>query len=806
VTVAVIGEKGCGKSAAISKGLKAYKLAEPLTITDSPEDDPLLQYTLREGKVTDEQGGEAILNVLEVDTAVLKARLESSHGMWPDRAPTLDGVIVCCDVSRKDSFAEVEDTLPAFGEARLPIVAIACKCDLDDLLDLKKVHERLTRFDIGLVKVTISNEAGKSRLRLAFDWLLRAISQNRRMPLSHADAASYQNPASPDVLTAPPPWEIPRSDTATPTATMNVSSDLSHVLQSSEAHPVSPTHDPISSTHSRSTGDLTASSTAEKATVLECNTDFTDLESKSSVTAVSLQADTSGIEFSMSSSQYVPWATLDDLLERLLFLAISGDDGGFISHFLLTYRRFASPRSVVLAMQKRMRHLDQGSDDPVFASFAQMRVCHLLDVWTQDYPHDFAVGAAADALNALVKSIVTKTHLLHYGTDLLPFLEVRPLQDKDFAWAMKVDEPTAESDEPYSFSEDDDDVVPPLETTSSQTLGSEDASSTQSLTVASSRERKSSLPLSARSNGTVSIEHVDNVKEILKSLLGVSARLSLCEPQHVAEEITRVGKNLFLLIEPRDWLQHVLVSGKKDPETHSIARFNEVSEHLADWVVSLILCHDKPKSRARQIEKLVEIAEKLRVLNNYSALRAFVAGINNATYPGDPAIARFQENNPKLHKHVQSWELLFNSTGSHRSYRMALRNSKGPCIPALEVHLSDLIRAHVGNGDFHPEDPSKIHWAKYNMMGKFVLLVKNYQIRCRNPEDGYCYSFEERPELREILNVPIMDSEMQQSRIAPPPDSDEYIDRPYLPRTQSRDYADRPSRDAALIRKLMFWV
>jgi hypothetical protein len=47
---------------------------------------------------------------------------------------------------------------------------------------------------------------------------------------------------------------------------------------------------------------------------------------------------------------------------------------------------------------------------------------------------------------------------------------------------------------------------------------------------------------------------------------------------------------------------------------------------------------------------------------------------------------------------------------------------------------------------------------------------------------------------------------MQISRIAPPPDSDEHNDRPFLPRTVSRDYAERPSRDAALIRKLMFWV
>jgi len=43
ITIAVIGEKGCGKSAAISKGLKAYRLADPVTTTDSPEDDALLQ-------------------------------------------------------------------------------------------------------------------------------------------------------------------------------------------------------------------------------------------------------------------------------------------------------------------------------------------------------------------------------------------------------------------------------------------------------------------------------------------------------------------------------------------------------------------------------------------------------------------------------------------------------------------------------------------------------------------------------------------------------------------------------------------
>jgi hypothetical protein len=100
-------------------------------------------------------------------------------------------------------------------------------------------------------------------------------------------------------------------------------------------------------------------------------------------------------------------------------------------------------------------------------------------------------------------------------------------------------------------------------------------------------------------------------------------------------------------------------------------------------VVSLILCHKSPKSRVRQIEKFVEIAQRLRAMNNYSALRAFVAGINNATFSGDEASELFRRTLPDHHKYLRSWEVLLQAVRSHRTYRLALRNSKGACIPAL---------------------------------------------------------------------------------------------------------------------------
>jgi len=258
---------------------------------------------------------------------------------------------------------------------------------------------------------------------------------------------------------------------------------------------------------------------------------------------------------------------------------------------------------------------------------------------------------------------------------------------------------------------------------------------------------------------------------------------------------------LFLAIEPRHWLRYTFVSGKKDPVTDSIARFNDFSNHLADWVVSLILCHDKAKTRAKQIEKIVEIAQKLRGLNNYSALRAFVAGINHSTFPGDQTMEHFKAKSPDQAKNLQSWDVLLQQIRSHRAYRLALRNTKGACIPALEVHMSDLIRAHEANDDVNQTDSTKIHWGKFNMMGRFINSTTQCQGQCRAVSD---YNFPPRQHINDMLLAPVMNDEMQKARIAP---QDADLDGPSPPRIISRDNSNLgiPTRDITKMRKLFSW-
>jgi len=93
------------------------------------------------------------------------------------------------------------------------------------------------------------------------------------------------------------------------------------------------------------------------------------------------------------------------------------------------------------------------------------------------------------------------------------------------------------------------------------------------------------------------------------------------------------------------------------------------------------LCYDKPRQRAKQLEKLIEIAQRLRQMNNYSGLRAFVAGIFAAW--DETTMDLFGAKCPESMKNLKSWEVLLQQIRSHRAYRLALRNSKGGCIPAL---------------------------------------------------------------------------------------------------------------------------
>ncbi|KAF4605237.1 hypothetical protein EYR40_004020 [Pleurotus pulmonarius] len=824
ITLGIVGAPGCGKSRAVRKGLNGHFLQEPVILQGASTNNTWSRYTQRVGRASrNDSHPDCSLYVIEID--IVASRLDpppSKATAWPEGTPRVDGVIICYDASDEASFTPVESLLKGYrATLKLPVIVLACKSDLQRRVYPELAVELLQEYDVGLVEVNATEDSGKDRLRRSFEWILKVIFRTRT---TKGLDINDRNPASPDLLKLPPLPENPPSSppTATPSASSSMSS-MRTVAQSQPRSRNSQSHSPLphiplprspntpsSPTRTRSTGDLLHGLERSRREWPERPTEqiapdvIPDPHSSSSDAPRSAGEVNQGVEDQHEEPKDerekqprpAQWATLDELLDKLLFLAVSGDDPSYITHFLLTYRRFATPRKVILAMQKRMRQLDNPSGDPMFACFAQMRICHLLHQWRLEYTHDFAVTGTAGALNALTKSIISKTYLLHYGSDLLPFLEMLPTieDDPDAAWALKPER--VDSGE----SSDEEEFTTKMPETETETPASSSPTTLLSApppTTAASRERKSSL--TAVTLLTPKTPSSSGPRHIIKELARVAQELQMIDPETIAQQITLVQVKAFLAITPRNWMYYTLVSGKKDPISDPISRFNAIANRLGDWVVSLILCHDKSKARAKQIEKFVDIAAKLRAHNNYSALRAFVAGINNATFPGDETLEKFNRDSPEQTKNLRSWEVLLQAMRSHRAYRLALRNTKGACVPALEVHMSDLIRAHEGNPDFNEEDPNKIHWGKFNMMGRFINSTTLCQAQCRDEHTEY--TFKEKPHIKALIfDTPVMDIELQKSRIAPPDEGENEPVPPHAPQS-----ATVSTKDIALLRKLVFW-
>ncbi|KAJ3554551.1 hypothetical protein NM688_g3048 [Phlebia brevispora] len=876
ITIAVVGTTGCGKSTVIRKGLKSHGLSEATSYGPPPGvNSEAFRYVYRVGRLILNQAHDHILRVLEIDLAALDLREDHASGIVPEGAPPIDGVAVCYDSSDRSSFEQVEVVLQSVSHLKLPTIVFACKADLECRVDPMEANAVLERYDTGLIEVTSTSSLGKEKIRTAFEWMFKAIFTDK-MNGGTREREAFRNPASPAILTSPAQWDVSRASSTTPTASSTVTGNSPLSSQSRIRSPRLPTaseesprtpRTPMSPTRTRSLSDLLSEKERQERE-WEGNggisLDASGSRSRRS-SNTRLSAGNEGVgsfddsneparSIASKDSKPPPWMTLDELLDKLLFLAVSDDDPTFISHFLLTYRRFATPRSILLAMQKRMRALDQPSGDPMFACFAQMRICWLLDHWVHMYPNDFAVPGTAGALSALIKSIVGKTYLLHYGSEFIPFMEMlSTLKDQDASWAIKVDDPKEDSDESSVADALTGTPASPVSSMTSQSLPDVDRQQQeQPPPPTTMRERKASLPLSTKLSMMASPTHLGysessdhSSRNQLKQLVQIAQQLLLTDPTSIAYEITRVECKYFLEIQPRHWLRNVIGQGGKQQElVDPIVRYGHVSNHFAEWVVSLILCHDKPKMRARFTHMFVEIAGRLRVINNYSALRAVVAGVNAAVFNSSGMTAEiFKTKNTQQFKLFQSYDQLLQATRSHAKYRLALRNSKGPCIPALEIHTSDLIRADVGNKDFQDDDTSKIHWEKFNMIGRFIDSIAQCQQACReinNREDiaseNLGYTDQEDPKIRDLLlinrrnlllddevcvlnpligAIPLTEKQMLGQRIEMDaiPKNEQGVEeddlddgaRPAAPRAHSRDNTSHPKDTNGPLKKILFW-
>ena len=442
--------------------------------------------------------------------------------------------------------------------------------------------------------------------------------------------------------------------------------------------------------------------------------------------------------------------TFEDLVDRLLAQPMSKSDSKFAPIFLCLYRKFAPPSSLIKAIVHRFEGLNDRDLPHLTRMTSQLRYLNILRDWVSNYPGDFAHPLTRRVMTIFVQGLAASPEHAIAHKEITPHLDV-VVGDDDIGWACS-DKSRSRANTTESF----------LTMSSVQSAASTLNAHSPTLTADSSTEdvvdqlepekvrptrisETSSLISSiskSESQSTGSFQTLLNTLESAQrqaQLLTPTPRNSLTKVQwhqfmvipevEIARELTRIDWIMYCSIRPRDLIRHVSLASEQKEKCKSLEHFNRMIHqfnHVAFWVANVILLRDKPKHRARSLEKFMSIAWKLRYLNNYNSLGAVISGINSIAVH---RLAQTRELIPApAQKQFMRLEILMGSQKSHSAYRLAWTNTPSQRIPFLPLHLRDLVLAEQGNRTYVAgAEGDRINWKKFEIMGEVMIGIQKSQ-------------------------------------------------------------------------------
>lgn len=440
----------------------------------------------------------------------------------------------------------------------------------------------------------------------------------------------------------------------------------------------------------------------------------------------------------------------EDLVDRLLAQPISKSDSKFAPIFLCLYRKFAPPSSLIEAIVRRFEDLDNRDLPHLTRMTSQLRYLSILREWASGYPGDFALPLTRRVITLFVQGLAAYPDYASVNKEITRYLDV-VVEDDDTQWAC--------SDKSRSRANTTESS---LTISSIQSAASTLNADSPTLTADSSTEdviehvgsdkvqhtRISETPSLVPSIGRSESQSTGSVQTLLNPLENAQRQAQLLTPvprysltkvqwhqfmdipeEEVARELTRIDWIMYCSIKPRDLIRHVSLQNDQKDTCKSLGNFNRMIylfNHVAFWVANVILLRDKPKHRARAMEKFMSIAWKLRYLNNYNSLGAVISGINSIAVH---RLAQTRELIPTpAQKQFMRLEILMGSQKSHSAYRLAWTNTPTQRIPFLPLHLRDLVLAEQGNRTYVAgAEGERINWKKFEIMGEVIVDIQKSQ-------------------------------------------------------------------------------
>lgn len=392
-SIVVVGASMVGKTTVIRKGFRKWGLSSA-TLLSPPERGKIQSRS----SLIEIHGQPKHVEIIELGFAALN--FNDSQNLFPHFIQNIDAIVICYDATDERSFVGVIDILKCSSMNGLPRVLLACKSgEATYPLSVSSTHVNPNsvvnlgkQLDVGLIEVTALTGDGRRRMRGAFDWIFRNIRKQRKEvrdrglsnSSEYVSPQQYLNQSQPpqqfivvdrNSIDEPSPIQLKSSQLIPPT--INRNNPLRMSVSSSEG-------DAIMSEATRGLVDITSptySTFGDHDKVLlntldehnddnpENDDDDTPKKRERKVSNPLLK------NFGYDNSKDTAlsrWVTLDDLLNKLIFAAVSGNDQEFVKSFFSTYRKFTRAYLVLEAMLKRYDEISKDCDS-VLVTFTQSR-------------------------------------------------------------------------------------------------------------------------------------------------------------------------------------------------------------------------------------------------------------------------------------------------------------------------------------------------------------------------------------------------------------------------------------------------
>ncbi|KAF2873470.1 ras guanine nucleotide exchange factor domain-containing protein [Massariosphaeria phaeospora] len=199
------------------------------------------------------------------------------------------------------------------------------------------------------------------------------------------------------------------------------------------------------------------------------------------------------------------------------------------------------------------------------------------------------------------------------------------------------------------------------------------------------------------------------------------------DPTEFARQLTIIESKLYGKIRPTECLnktwQRKLLPGDPDPASNVKALILH-SNQLTNWVAQMILTQSDVKRRVVVIKHFVLVADKCRMLNNFSTLTSIISALGTA--PIHRLNRTWGAVNARTMGVLESMRKLMGSTKNFAEYRDTLHRANPPCIPFFGVYLTDLTFIEDGIPSLIKKT-NLINFAKRAKTAEVIRDIQQYQ-------------------------------------------------------------------------------